>query len=173
MPTILPNWHPITIHFAIGLLIASTALMLIASVGRRQAWGRAAAVVAHWNLALGIVAASAALATGWYAYNTVTHDDPSHANMVVHLRWALAATAAYALVALLALLGRRRPTGPSPVAAVASIAAAAVLVVTAFYGGENVYRYGLGVMALPDQDHHHHDMAMPSDMSRADHKHAE
>lgn len=169
MPTILPNWHPIAVHFAIGLLTISTVLMLAASLGRNQGWAQAATAAARWNLALGVVASMAALATGWNAYNTVTHDDPSHANMTVHLRWAFAAAGGYLIVALLAFFDRRRNAGMNVAVAIVSVVAAGLLVVTGWYGGENVYRYGLGVQALPDQDHHHHGMAMPE----RDHGHTE
>jgi uncharacterized membrane protein len=170
MPEIIPNWHPITIHFTVGLLITSTLLMLVASAGQRRSWGPGATAVARWNLALGILAATAALATGWYAYNTVVHDDPSHANMVVHLRWAFGAAAAYLIVAFLAWLDRRRNAGAAMPVLLASIVAAGVLIVTAWYGGENVYRYGLGVQALPDQSHHHH--GAPGQDHDDDHDHA-
>ena len=169
MPTILPNWHPITVHFAIALLIVSTVLTLAASLGRQQSWANAAATVARWNLALGVLAALAALATGWNAYNTVTHDDPSHANITVHLKWAFAAAGGYLIVALLAFFDRRRSAGMNAAVAIVSMISAGLLAVTGWYGGENVYRYGLGVAALPDQGQHHHDgMVMPK---AADHAH--
>jgi uncharacterized membrane protein len=172
MPPILPNWHPIAVHFTVGMLIVSTLLMLAASVAPREGWGRTVAIVARWNLGIGVLAAAAALATGWYAYNTVTHDDPSHANMVVHLRWAFGAAGGYLIVALLALFDRRRNAGLSAAVTILSVAAAGALIVTAWYGGENVYRYGLGVIALPDQSHHHHEMAMPDHVEAPDADHA-
>ena len=101
--------------------------------------------------------AAAALATGYYAFSTVRHDDPSHANMVVHLRWAFGTTAAYSVVALLAWLDRRRRAGAHIALAGLSFIAAAFLIVNAWYGARNTYEFGLGVQALPDLEHHHHD----------------
>lgn len=156
MQLVIPNWHPIAIYFAIGMLLTATLLLLITSAVRDMSWAPNATLVARWNLAMGVLAAAAALATGYYAFSTVRHDDPSHANMVVHLRWAFGTTAAYSVVALLAWLDRRRRAGAHIALAGLSFIAAAFLIVTAWYGARNTYEFGLGVQALPDLEHHHH-----------------
>jgi len=42
MQLVIPNWHPIAIHFAIGMLLTATLLLLITSAVRDMswAWGR-------------------------------------------------------------------------------------------------------------------------------------
>lgn len=149
MPEIIPNWHPLVVHFAIGLLSTSVALFVLGRVLVQHPLGPSLTGVARWNLALGTAAALGAVATGWQAYNTVAHDGPSHANMTVHLRWALGTLAAFLLAAAIAWFDRRRPAGASAVLLALLLPAGAALAVTGWYGAENVYRHGLGVMRLP------------------------
>jgi uncharacterized membrane protein len=153
---ILPNWHPLAVHFTVALLLTSSLLFLVGTIFPRRAPWSAATLVARWNLGLGIMAALLTLATGWQAYNTVAHDTPSHANMTVHLRWAVAASALFVVAGILAWIDRRRAAGAGPALLAAIVLGSVALAVTGWFGGENVYRYGLGVMSLPKSDGHKH-----------------
>lgn len=156
MIEIIPNWHPVAVHFAIGLLLTSAALFVIGVAAGQGAAGRAATVAARWNLGLGMVATLVTLATGWQAYNTVAHDGPSHANMTSHMQWAFGTTAVFLASTAAAWLDRRRDAGAGLLLLTLVLAASAGLVVTGWLGGENVYRYGLGVKSLPKTDGHVH-----------------
>ena len=89
MIEIIPNWHPLLVHFTVALLslavLVHLAVLLPLPAGVR-AEGK---VVARWLLWLGALFAIATAATGWLAYNSVEHDDISHAAMTVHRNWAL------------------------------------------------------------------------------------
>ncbi|AWN42557.1 DUF2231 domain-containing protein [Methylobacterium durans] len=156
MIEILPNWHPVVVHFTIALLLTSSALFMSGALLARRPVGSAVTHVARWNLALGVVAAVVALVTGWQAYNTVAHDEPSHANMTIHLRWALGSAALFLAAAAAAWFDRRRAAGASGILLALVLAGSGALAVTGWLGGENVYRYGLGVKSLPKSDTHVH-----------------
>jgi uncharacterized membrane protein len=156
MVEILPNWHPLVVHFTVALLLTASFLFLVGTILPRRPTGPAATLVARGNLGLGIMAALLTLATGWQAYNTVAHDTPSHANMTVHLRWALGASALFVAAGILAWIDRRRVAGAGPVLLATIVLGSVALAVTGWFGGENVYRYGLGVISLPKSDGHRH-----------------
>lgn len=162
---ILPNFHPILVHFTIALFSTATALFLIlALAGKhlpeklREQWS----IVARWNLWLGAAATIFTVLAGFYAFNTVAHDAPSHAAMSVHRNWAIAS-----LILILSLAGwsivqirAGRSLGTFFVAAL--LVGQLVVLSTGWHGGELVYRYGLGVLSLPaaeagDEGHGHGD----------------
>ncbi len=156
MPEILPNWHPLAVHFTIALLLTGSFLFVLGSALARRPMGAAVTLVARWDLGLGVVSALVALATGWQAYDTVVHDAPAHANMTVHLRWALGTAALFLAAASVAWIDRRRVAGAGPLLLLTIVLASGALAVTGWYGGENVYRFGLGVRSLPKSDGHMH-----------------
>lgn len=163
MPEIIPNWHPLVVHFAIALLSTAVVFFVLGRLLARHRLGPSLTQIARWNLGIGTAAAAVAVATGWQAYGTVAHDPPSHANMTVHMRWALGTLAAFLLAAAVAWWDRHRVAGAGALLLVVLIPAAAALAVTGWYGSENVYRYGLGVMRLPTPEGggHEHGAAMP------------
>jgi uncharacterized membrane protein len=149
MIEIIPNWHPIWVHFAIALLITSAGLSLVFGWRPRRAGLPAnALIVARWTLRLGVLAAAGALLTGYWASGSVTHDDLGHANMLVHRNWAIVAASVFALAALLDLLKKDR-TRVSILSIFLITAGSAALLVTGLEGAENVYEHGLGVQRLP------------------------
>lgn len=163
MPAIevIPNWHPVIVHFAIAFLLGAAALFALGALLASRPLGPAATLVARTNLGLGLAAALVALATGWQAYNTVTHDEPSHANMLVHLRWALGTAVLFLAAGVAAWLDRGRAAGAGVGLLALLAAGSGALVVTGWLGGENVYRYGLGVLSLPQVEGHQHPGVKP------------
>jgi uncharacterized membrane protein/ketosteroid isomerase-like protein len=155
MLEIIPNWHPIFVHFTVALLSTSllfyVASMVVAS--RRDAW----VTVARWNLFAGLSFTLLTVATGLYAYGTVAHDAPSHAAMTDHRNWALLTAAFFFTVGGLGWWRLRTRPAPSLLFVGAMVIATGLLVTTAWKGGEVVYRYGLGVMSMPEaEDGHGH-----------------
>lgn len=82
--------------------------------------------------------------------------------MTVHMRWAPGTLAAF-LLAAAPWSDRRSAAGAGALLLVLLVPAAAALAVTGWYGVENVYRYGLGVMRppTPESGGHRHGGAMP------------
>ena len=156
MIKIVPNWHPLIVHFTIALLLTAAALFVLSTLFRSRPLGEAMTLVARWNLALGVLATVVTLATGWQAYNTVAHDEPSHVNMTIHLRWAIGTALMFLLAAGAAWLDRWRLAGAGAALMALLVVGAGALGVTGWLGGENVYRYGLGVLSLPKTGSHVH-----------------
>ena len=78
MISILPNWHPIFVHFTVALLIVAVAIHLLSHVISNKELSNQMSIVARWNLWLGIGFTLLTVVAGWYAYYTVGHDAPSH-----------------------------------------------------------------------------------------------
>ena len=155
MIDLVPNWHPVWVHFTVGLLGGGVIFYLLSIAGRSSAWGARALAAAYWCTGAGIVFAVAALLTGWWAMNSVAHDDPAHANMLVHRNWAFG-TAAVFVIAGLWMWVRRRQTGASFGVLALLLVAFAGLTVTGYEGGQNVFEHGLGVQRLPATGGHDH-----------------
>ncbi len=89
------------------------------------------------------------VAAGWYAYNTVVHDAPSHIAMTEHRNWAMVTFALLLGISGWEYYLSRRGKGKGWLFTALLVVAAVLLLSTAWHGGELVYRYGLGVMSLP------------------------
>lgn len=146
---ILPNWHPIFVHFSVALLSIAALLHLASHFVSKPALADQWAIVARWNLWIGVGLTLLTVAAGWYAYNTVDHDTPSHAAMTVHRNWAMVTFAVFLGIAAWEYYLHRHAKGKSWLFTGLLLAAAALLLSTAWHGGELVYRYGLGVKSLP------------------------
>ncbi len=159
MIEIIPNWHPLLVHFTIGILSCSV-LFYVASYAfdlnfrlERQ-WIH----VANWTLWTGCLFTIFTVLAGWHAYNTVAHDDVAHAAMTLHRNWAIPTALAFLLLGVAALRTVKRNRKPAALFISSSIIALLMLMTTGWLGAEVVYRHGLGVMSLPNtqEEHHHH-----------------
>jgi uncharacterized membrane protein len=149
MIEIIPNWHPIFVHFTLGLLLTSVALFIFGTLVRERPVGAQATMVARWNLWIGSAFAVVTVAAGFIAYNSMPHDAEAHAAMTIHMRWALGTLILFVIAAVLAWRTRTRPAGTGPLLALFLLVGAGALLITGWLGAENVYRHGLGVMRLP------------------------
>ena len=50
MFSVLPNWHPIFVHFTVALFLTSIGLFAAARFAPTAAWRGNALIVARWNL---------------------------------------------------------------------------------------------------------------------------
>ena len=146
MIEIIPNWHPILVHFTIGLLSASALLYLAGAMFKKQNL----LIAARWNLWIGAGITVGTVLAGLYAYNTVAHDGLSHAAMTDHRNWAVPTAGAFMALALWAAWKQRGVRAVSPVFVIIMLLACGLLAVTGYKGGEAVYRHGIGVMRMPE-----------------------
>ena len=143
---IIPNWHPIFVHFTVALLSLSSLLYLAGLVLRRPNL----LIVARWNLWIGAGITVGTVLAGFYAYNTVAHDGPSHAAMTDHKNWALVTASIFGVLAIWSLAKHRGAKSVSTGFVVLILLASGLLAVTGYKGGEVVYRHGMGVMRMPE-----------------------
>ena len=178
MIEIIPNWHPIFVHFTVGLFTAATAFYVLAYSSSYlkvipKAISDELEIVARWCLwAVALIVILTVLA-GLNAYDTVRHDAISHEAMTEHRNWALPTAGAILLLAIWSGWRYYKRRVPTITFIIAVLIVQGLLFITAWHGAELVFRYGLGVISLPQAEgeghhHHHHDeessMAVHSDM---------
>ncbi len=152
---IVPNWHPVFVHFTIGLCLVSVALFTVAILFPARSWRDSLLAAARWNLWIGAGFAIVTVAAGLYAANTVAHDDLSHSAMIDHRNWGLAAMTIFIVSAMWLGIRERRGKSMTSLVLVPLYVGAALLTVTGLKGGELVFKYGLGVAvpAVTAEDH--------------------
>ncbi len=165
---IIPNWHPVLVHFTVALFSVSVVLFLLTSLMRKSELAHNWRVIARWSLWFGMGMTTLTVASGLYAYNTVAHDTPSHAAMTDHRNWALVTVGLFSLLTIWSLLKHRGGAKASLIFVMAMMIGSGVLASTAWRGGEAVYRYGLGVMSLPQSDDHGHGESSADDDHHAE-----
>lgn len=163
---IIPNWHAVIVHFPVALLITATGLCIAARIAGDRPLGCDLYKAARWNLWVGVLAAVFAVGTGWYAYQSVNHDEAGHAAMTIHMKWALLTLTISLITAFFTGFGRNSKIRPTPLVIALFLASALFVSITGYLGGENVFRHGIGVMHMPEaeededqsqtNDHHHH-----------------
>jgi len=152
MIEIVPNWHPVFVHFTVATLIIAATIHLLSHFLPKGELANQMTIVARWNLWIGVGFTLLTVAAGWYAYNTVSHDAPSHIAMTEHRNWAMATLALFLGIAGWEYYLSRRGKGKGWLFTGLLVIAAGLLLSTAWHGGELVYRYGLGVMSLPKSE---------------------
>jgi uncharacterized membrane protein len=163
MIEIIPNWHPVFVHFTVALLIIATTIHLLSRFLPNGKLANQLTIVARWNLWIGMGFTLLTVAAGWYAYNTVAHDAPSHLAMTEHRNWAMTTFTLLLGIASWEYYLSRRGKSKGWLFTGLLVITAGLLLSTAWHGGELVYRYGLGVMSLPKPEgsghtHEHGDM---------------
>ena len=156
MIEIIPNWHPLLVHFSIAFLVMLGGLQLCMWLniprGKREQLGFTISLIAG----VALIAVLLTIASGWHAYNTVAHDTPSHIAMTDHKNWAFATATVSIVGILLYFISKNlRQTLVGALFVVSTV----MVGITGFKGGELVYRHGLGVMSLPETsgEGHGHD----------------
>lgn len=165
MIEIIPNWHPMFVHFTVALISISVILFIVSYLGRKinfisKVFIAELEITGRWCLWIGALITIGTVIAGFIAYNTVKHDDISHLAMHNHRNWALMTATALFILALWSLWIYFKHKKPTLTFIIGSIIVQGLLLSTAWRGGELVYRHGLGVISLPQPDelhlHHHH-----------------
>lgn len=156
MIEIIPNWHPLFVHFTIALFSIATGLFFVSKIVTNWRLEDQWLAAAYWNLWICALLSLGTVLAGWYAYNTVSHDTPSHLVMTVHRNWAIATFTVILALAIWAVMQYRAKKRPTILFLAGMVIGFGLVATTGYYGGEIVYRHGLGVMSLPKKDTHGH-----------------
>ena len=115
-------------------------------------------IVARWCLWLAALISIATVSAGFYAFYTVKHNVISHAVMVTHRNWAITTAAILILTACWSFWRYVQNKILTLTFVIVLLIVQSFLLITAWYGGELVYRYGTGVLSLPEaeKEMHHH-----------------
>src|SRR5258706_4168204 len=92
-------WHPILVHFTVGLLATSAVFFAAAWMPMRVAWRGRVVIAAELTLWTGTALTILTVVLGWIAFDTVPHDDAVHDIMVSHRDLALITSAGYVAMA--------------------------------------------------------------------------
>lgn len=151
---IIPNWHPIFVHFTVALFSVAVFLFVLTHVAsysklKSTSFFSEFEIVARWCLWFSAVFAIITVAFGFYAYYTVKHDAISHIAMTAHRNWALITASVIVLSALWSVWRHYKKIKLTLTFVFVILIGEGLLVTTAWHGGEVVYRYGIGVISLP------------------------
>lgn len=171
MIEIIPNWHPIFVHFTVALISISALCYFIGFFTKRHFLGKELLIVGRWCLWFGAVAAIATIIAGFVAYYSVAHDTLSHEAITIHRNWAIATFIVILMTAAWSTWMLIKRKSASFVFVLFMVFAFSLVSVTAWHGAELVYRYGIGVMSLPQaEEAGHKDKTIENHPSKV-HKH--
>jgi uncharacterized membrane protein len=140
-----PGWHPIVVHFPLALVMTAVLLLWLARLPRLESGAATFCIGGTWNLCMGTAAAVLALASGLAAVMHLQVGVDARLAISLHLKWAFFATLLLVLLSVWRGAGSAPDSRPSWIFLLVLSAAAASLAVTGYRGGQNVYRYGVGV----------------------------
>jgi uncharacterized membrane protein/ketosteroid isomerase-like protein len=157
MPEIIPNVHPILVHFTIALLAIATLLFLVSAVAGRGRPLRGIDTAANWNLWLGVGITALTIAAGLQAAGSVVHDDAAHIAMMNHKFWAFGTASLFGVLALWNVLRVRNEQRVGLTFVALMLVALVGLAGTGLRGADLVFGHGLGVQSLPQAEGHSHE----------------
>ena len=133
------------VHFPLALVTTATVVLSLARLKALERYAASLATVGTWNLCLGALAALVALATGLGAVIHLEVGGPARLAISVHVKWAIFSSIGLLLLAAWRGAGVAEDSRPSRPFLVCLWAVTAAMIVTGYRGGQNVYRYGIGV----------------------------
>jgi len=149
MPDIIPNIHPMLVHFPIAFLIGSLGSAIIGKLIAKKTYASHWVSASHILLWLGVISAVLTAIFGWQAYNSVNHDEAGHVAMKLHMTWAILSLVIALFAGCFDLL-RVKLSQAMGWLFIGLLLLISILVgTTAWLGAELVYRHGIGVISLP------------------------
>lgn len=154
MIEIIPNWHPMFVHFSVALLATSVVLFVLTKLATHWRLEDQWLAAAYWNLWLGTLITVGTVTAGFLAFNSVKYDDLAYVAMLEHRLWALATAGTFLVLAVWGVIQYRAQQRPHLVFVIAMVVGGILLLSAAWHGDELVYRHGLGVKSLPNLEQH-------------------
>jgi uncharacterized membrane protein len=147
----LHEWHPIAVHFPLALNVTAALALAAARMPMFERHRTTLALLGTWNLVLGAIGVLLAFGTGLAAVADLDLDRVAKAAVGSHVKWAVFSGVALLLLAVWRGAGNAADSRPSRLFLVVLWASTAALIVTGYRGGQNVYRFGVGVAAAASQ----------------------
>lgn len=172
---IIPNIHPILVHFTIATVSISFIFHLLYVFGNTKLnnkWLDEIGIVARWCLWLAGFFSILTVLAGLHAYYTVLHDEAGHEAMQIHRNSAIISFVLILLTSTLSIVQYRKNLKPTYTLLGLLFLTQLSVLGTGYLGAEVVYRYGIGVIKAQTPDmqlnHNHHHGGKTSEQS---HKH--
>ena len=140
-----PGWHPIVVHFPLALIVTAAVALSLARWVPGNRMSATLASVGTFNLCVGAAMLFLALGTGLAASIGLEIAADAHRAIASHVKAAVLTTILTLLAAVLRGAGAAADSRPTPALLVIVWLATAATTVTGYRGGQNVYRYGIGV----------------------------
>ena len=142
----MENVHPLFVHFPIAFLLTFFVLDLIGTFAKKAEWRR----VAGWLLYLGSISAIFTVIAGFMAAESVKHGENVHDIMERHESFGITVLTLSLILSIWRLIARGRfEAGANTLFLLLSALLCVVLTLGADLGGLMVYKYGVGVSAVP------------------------
>jgi uncharacterized membrane protein len=139
------HWHPMMVHFPLALTLIAMLCFACARLPRLRPLHASLATAGSWNLVLGGAGVLITLVTGLVAVLHLQLADGAQYSVSRHVIWAICSSQLIALLALWRGLASPLAAPPGWLFLTLLFIACGGLIVTGYYGGENVYHYALGV----------------------------
>lgn len=151
---IMPNWHPLFVHFPIVLLTGFFLLDLSGVIARKAEWRR----VAGGLLYAGALFAIVTVALGVQAEHSVAHGGEVHPILMSHEKHGFAVLTMALLLSLWRLArGERWSALGTTLHLLLAGTMVAIMIHGADLGGLMVYGHGVGVRGVQQEHSHDHD----------------
>ncbi|MBI2787033.1 MAG: DUF2231 domain-containing protein [Legionella longbeachae] len=164
--SIIPNIHPIFVHFTIATVSISFIFHIFYLLGsyryKRSTLVSELGIVARWCLWLAGLFSILTVLAGLHAYYTVLHDEAGHLAMQTHRNSAIISFVLILLATTISIGQYRRKSEPNHLLLLILFITQISVLTTGYLGGEVVYRYGISVIKAQTSDmqlshNHHHD----------------
>jgi uncharacterized membrane protein len=139
------QWHPMMVHFPLALTLTGSACLICARFFKQTRLRDSLAYCGTWNLMLGAATALLTLATGLLAVSHLVLLGGAQYSVSRHVIWAVCSGQLVALLAMWRGVGASWNSVPGTWFSLLLGIACAGLIVTGYYGGENVYHHALGI----------------------------
>jgi uncharacterized membrane protein len=141
----MPNGHPLIVHFPIALLSLALVFEVLARFVRPEEFSR----LGWWLQVTGTVGLALAVTSGLFVKDTVTIPPLARPFLESHQEMAFAASGLFALLLLWRIASKTRvPQKYALLFLVLFAAGVTVMWAGAWYGGEMVFRFGVGLKTV-------------------------
>jgi uncharacterized membrane protein len=141
--------HPMVVHFPLALTLTGFLCLLFSRLLQRKPWHTSLAACGTWNLVVAGITVLLTLCTGLVAAWHLQLHDGAQYSVSRHMIWAVCTSQLVVLLGLWRAFGSSIEKTPSRLFLGLALIACIGFIVTGYYGGENVYHYGIGVWGTP------------------------